>query len=132
VVSLAFSLGPGEGVLEVGHLGLALGKGLPLSQDLLLEVVGVLLGLLKLLDPLLLGLELLGGVSDLPAEIFLLLGGLGLGLGEGGDLLVAVRGELALLLVQELLLFASVALLDIMQLLLEVLVERLAKLGLSL
>jgi len=132
VVSLAISLGPGERVLEVGHLGLALGKGLPLSQDLLLEVVGVLLGLLKLLDPLLLGLELLGGVSDLPAEIFLLLGGLGLGLGEGGDLLVAVRGELALLLVQELLLFASVALLDIMQLLLEVLVERLAKLGLSL
>jgi len=132
VVSLAVSLGPGERVLEVGHLGLALGKGLPLSQDLLLEVVGVLLGLLKLLDPLLLGLELLGGVSDLPAEIFLLLGGLGLGLGEGGDLLVAVRGELALLLVQELLLFASVALLDIMQLLLEVLVERLAKLGLSL
>lgn len=132
MVSLAFSLGAGEGVLEVGHLGLALGKGLPLSQDLLLEVVGVLLGLLKLLDPLLLGLELLGGVSDLLAEIFLLLGGLGLGLGEGGDLLVAVRGELALLLVQELLLFASVALLDIMQLLLEVLVERLAKLGLSL
>ena len=132
MVSLAFSLGPGERVLEVGHLGLALGKGLPLSQDLLLEVVGVLLGLLKLLDPLLLGLELLGGVSDLPAEIFLLLGGLGLGLGKGGDLLVAVRGELALLLVQELLLFASVALLDIMQLLLEVLVERLAKLGLSL
>jgi hypothetical protein len=132
VVSLAFSLGAGEGVLEVGHLGLALGKGLPLSQDLLLEVVGVLLGLLKLLDPLLLGLELLGGVSDLPAEIFLLLGGLGLGLGEGGDLLVAVRGELALLLVQEFLLFASVALLDIMQLLLEVLVQRLAKLGLSL